>query len=82
MWFTFGFAVMEIRSRRAFPETEVDALSMTAFPAPGSAEAAELADLLETMPLLMKGDVEETFAAGARHLVAGIEAERVGEAGR
>jgi AcrR family transcriptional regulator len=75
MWFTFGFVVMELRTQETFPDTEVGALAVSAFPAPGSAEAAELSDLVELMPHLVKGDVDETFAAGARHLLAGIVAD-------
>jgi len=74
MWFTFGFAVMELRTQETFPDTEVGALTVSAFPAPGSPEAAELTDLVELMPHLLRGDVDETFDAGARHLLAGIAA--------
>jgi AcrR family transcriptional regulator len=75
MWFTFGFAVMELQTQETFPDTEVGALAVSAFPAPGSPEAAELGDLVELMPHLVKGEVEETFAAAARHLLAGIGAD-------
>ncbi len=75
MWFTFGFVVMEIRSAEAFPDTEVGAIGVAAFPRPGSSEEAELSDLVECMPHLLQGDSEETFGSGARHLLAGLDAE-------
>jgi AcrR family transcriptional regulator len=74
MWFTFGFVFMEIRTRQEYPDAEVGAFAIQAFPAPDSPEAARIPHLLELLPHFMKGEADETFAEGARHLVAGLAA--------
>ncbi|MBW2312875.1 MAG: TetR/AcrR family transcriptional regulator [Deltaproteobacteria bacterium] len=74
MWFTFGFVIMEIRTRQEYPGVEVGAIAIQAFPAPESPESAKIPDLIELLPHFMKGETDETFAEGARHLVAGLEA--------
>ena len=74
MWFTFGFAIMEIRSRQEYPGAEVGALVISALPAPDSPETEQIADLVELLPYFMKGATDETFSASARHLVAGLAA--------
>lgn len=74
LWFTFGFAMTEIRSRQEYPGVEVGALAISAFPAPGAAETEEIADLVELLPHFLKGATDETFADGARHLLTGLAA--------
>ena len=74
MWFTFGFVLMEIRTEQEYPGIEVGAFAIQAFPAPDSPEASQIPDLLDLLPHFMKGEADETFAEGARHLVAGLEA--------
>ena len=74
MWFTFGFVFMEIRTRQEYPEVEVGAFAIQAFPAPDSPEAAHIPHLLALLPHFMKGEADKTFAEGARHLVAGLAA--------
>lgn len=73
-WFTFGFVIMEIRTRQEYPGLEVGAIAVQDFPSPDSPEASQIPDLLELLPHFMKGEADETFAAGARHLVAGLAA--------
>lgn len=73
-WFTFGFAFMEIRTAQEYPGVEVGAFAIQAFPAPDSPEAARIPHLLALLPHFMKGEADETFADGARHLVAGLAA--------
>jgi len=74
LWFTFGFVIMEIRTEQEYPGVEVGAFSIQAFPAQDSAEAAQIPDLIDLLPHFMKGEADETFAEGARHLIAGLVA--------
>jgi len=74
MWFTFGFVLMEIRTAQEYPGVEVGAIAIQAFPARDSSEASQIPDLIDLLPHLMRGEAGETFAEGARHLVAGLEA--------
>jgi len=74
LWFTFGFVLMEIRTEQEYPGVEVGALAIHAFPAKDSPEASQIPDLIELLPHFMKGEADETFAEGARHLIAGLDA--------
>jgi AcrR family transcriptional regulator len=74
LWFTFGFVIMEIRTAQEYPGFEVGAIAIHAFPSADSPEASQIPDLIDLLPHLMKGEADETFAEGARHLVAGLAA--------
>jgi AcrR family transcriptional regulator len=74
IWFTFGFAMTEIRSRQEYPGVEVGALVISALPPPDSPEIGRIPDLVDLLPHFMKGATDETFAAGASHLLAGLAA--------
>jgi len=74
LWFTFGFVIMEIRTEQEYPGVEVGAFSIHAFPAQDSPEASQIPDLVALLPHFMKGEADETFAEGARHLIAGLVA--------
>ena len=74
MWFTFGYAMTEIRTRQAYPGVEVGAVVISAFPPAGSPETEQIQELMELLPHFAKGEADETFADGARHLVAGLAA--------
>lgn len=74
LWFTFGFAMTEIRSRQEYPGLEVGALAISALPGPESPETAQIAELVELLPHFLRGSTDETFADGARHLLTGLAA--------
>lgn len=74
MWFTFGFVIMEFRTEQEYPGVEVGAIAIQAFPAKDSAEASQIPDLIDLLPHFMRGEADETFAEGARHLIAGLDA--------
>jgi AcrR family transcriptional regulator len=74
MWFTFGFVIMELRTEQEYPGVEVGAFSIQAFPAKDSPEASQIPDLVDLLPHFVRGEADETFAQGARHLIAGLDA--------
>jgi AcrR family transcriptional regulator len=81
MWSTLGFVSAEIRGPAFSPAFYVQALHPLER-GDGALAPHEVAQVAAHMPHMLTRDLDEVYGAIVRHLLAGLEAERVAEAPR
>jgi AcrR family transcriptional regulator len=75
MWSTLGFVSSEIRGPTFSPSFYVQALRATEDGNAGGLRSEDVAEVAAHMPHMLTRDLDQVFAAIARHLVAGLDAE-------